>query len=201
MTSSSAPSQGPLRFKKQTNGVPKLQGVFTMRDQEGFPVDMSYEITKEHKWEVDWVEALADAARQCVLKYDALLEEIRMLEPEKVGNVQKIFAFGLMSCEGATFRDKAAHLYKRMHEPRREQKAMNSTQDPEQPAIPPLLSATGLAALRPGSNEALEAGCNCPVLDNAHGAGYFGLGKVWVMRLDCPIHGGEGGTRRTRKQV
>jgi len=64
--------------------------------------------------------------------------------------------------------------------------------------LPP---APGLAVLRPGSNEALEAGCNCPVLDNAHGAGYFGLGKVWVMRLDCPIHGGEGGTRRTRKQV
>ena len=107
---------GPLRWKTQINGVPKLQGVFTLRDQEGFPVDMSYEITKERGWEVDWVEALADAARQCILKYDALLEEIRMLEPAKVVIVQKIFACGLMSCEGATFCDKAAHLYNQMRE-------------------------------------------------------------------------------------
>jgi hypothetical protein len=107
---------GPLRWKTQINGVPKLQGVFTMRDQEGFPVDMSYEIAKERGWEVDWVEALADAARQSILKYDALIEEIRMLEPAKVESVQKIFACGLMSCEGKTFCDKAAHLYKRMRE-------------------------------------------------------------------------------------
>lgn len=107
---------GLLRLKAQINGVPKLQGVFIMRDQEGFPVDMSYEIAKERGWEVDWVEALADAARQCILKYDALLEEIRMLEPHKVEAVTNIFACGLMSCEGETFCDKAAHLYKRMRE-------------------------------------------------------------------------------------
>jgi hypothetical protein len=105
---------GPLRWKTQINGVPKLQGVFTMRDQEGFPVDMSYEIAKERGWEVDWLEALADAARQGILKYDALLEEIRMLEPTKVDAAQNIFASGLMSCESATFCDKSAHLYKRM---------------------------------------------------------------------------------------
>lgn len=104
----------PLRWKTQLSGVPKLQGVFTMRDQEGFPVDMAYEIAKERGGEVDWVEALADAARQCILKYDALLEEIRMLEPHKVEAVTNIFAGGLMACEGATFCDKAAHLYKRM---------------------------------------------------------------------------------------
>lgn len=46
------------------------------------------------------------------------------------------------------------------------------------------------AMLRPGSPEALASGCRCPVLDNAHGAGYLGLGKVWVMQMDCPLHGG-----------
>ncbi len=45
------------------------------------------------------------------------------------------------------------------------------------------------ADLRPGSPEALDAGCKCPVLDNAHGAGYLGLGKVWVMTMECPLHG------------
>lgn len=53
----------------------------------------------------------------------------------------------------------------------------------------PLAPGRALAALRPGSDEAIQAGCNCPVLDNAHGAGYLGLGKVWVMRTDCKIHG------------
>ena len=44
----------------------------------------------------------------------------------------------------------------------------------------------------PGSPEASAAGCNCPVLDNAHGRGYFGDGEKfgWVVRGDCPIHGG-----------
>lgn len=95
---------GPLRWKTQANGVPKLQGVFTMLDREGFPVDMSYEIAKEQGWDVDWIEALADAS----------VEEIRLLEPAKVDSVMKLFAGGLMSCEGATFCDKAEHLYRQM---------------------------------------------------------------------------------------
>jgi hypothetical protein len=107
---------GPLRWKSQINGVPKLQGVFTMRDQEGFPLDMAYEIAKERGWVVDWVEALADAARQCIFKYDALIEEIGMLEPDKLEGVKRIFACGLMSSEGATFCDKAKDLYRRMRE-------------------------------------------------------------------------------------
>lgn len=50
----------------------------------------------------------------------------------------------------------------------------------------------------PGSREALDAGCRCPVLDNAHGRGYLGGVKdeqgdtVFVMVVDCPIHGTPG---------
>jgi hypothetical protein len=106
----------PLRLKSQTNGVPKLQGVFTMRDQEGFPIDMSYELAKENGWEVDWVEALADAARQCIFKYDALIEEIKMLEPDRLDIVKRIFALGFMSSEGETFSKQASSLYNRMRE-------------------------------------------------------------------------------------
>lgn len=105
---------GPLRLKTQTNGVPRLQGVFTMRDQNGFPLDMAYELAKERGWEIDWVEALADAARQSVLKYDALVAELNILEPSKARSAVFIFADGLMSCDGETFCEKAANLHRAM---------------------------------------------------------------------------------------
>ena len=47
----------------------------------------------------------------------------------------------------------------------------------------------------PGSPEAQPLGCICPILDNAHGAGYLGGVKgadgetVFVVNLDCPPHG------------
>lgn len=41
----------------------------------------------------------------------------------------------------------------------------------------------------PGSESAREAGCTCPVLDNCHGAGYFGKHGVFVMSENCPLHG------------
>jgi hypothetical protein len=86
-----------------------------MRDQEGFPVDMSYEIAKENEWDIDWVEALADAARNCILKYDALIDEISMLEPDKLEGIKHIFAVGLMTSDGDSFTEKASSLYNRMH--------------------------------------------------------------------------------------
>ena len=48
----------------------------------------------------------------------------------------------------------------------------------------------------PGSSSAVDRGCTCPVYDNAHGAG---MGRdehgrvVYVMSLDCPLHGGKKG--------
>jgi len=40
--------------------------------------------------------------------------------------------------------------------------------------------------MSPGSPAAVEAGCTCPVLDNAHGEGI--RGAFWIND-DCPIHG------------
>ena len=40
----------------------------------------------------------------------------------------------------------------------------------------------------PGSEEAIEAGCICPVLDNEHGKGYMGLSGVFVYTQGCPVH-------------
>jgi hypothetical protein len=46
--------------------------------------------------------------------------------------------------------------------------------------------------LRPGSPEALKAGCSCAVLDNAYGAGRGGDGKRWGWWIsgNCPLHAG-----------
>lgn len=39
----------------------------------------------------------------------------------------------------------------------------------------------------PGSDAALEAGCECPVQDNGHGAGHKGTDD-YVYTLGCPVH-------------
>jgi len=43
----------------------------------------------------------------------------------------------------------------------------------------------------PGSPEAGEQGCRCPVLDNARGYGYLGIGPTagWWRSGNCPLHG------------
>jgi hypothetical protein len=45
----------------------------------------------------------------------------------------------------------------------------------------------------PGSDEAVEQGCMCPVLDNARGQGFMYGGKrsYWISGA-CPMHGGDG---------
>lgn len=40
---------------------------------------------------------------------------------------------------------------------------------------------------KPGSNDAVKAGCTCPVLDNARGAGWLGTGEFWFTE-GCPVH-------------
>lgn len=43
----------------------------------------------------------------------------------------------------------------------------------------------------PGSKEAIDAGCSCPVLDNRHGLGYphpvTGEPVYWINEW-CPLH-------------
>lgn len=45
--------------------------------------------------------------------------------------------------------------------------------------------------LSPGSQEAVDKGCLCPVMDNAHGAGIGGDGIRfgWWINEECPLHG------------
>lgn len=44
----------------------------------------------------------------------------------------------------------------------------------------------------PGSKEAIEAGCTCPVMDNEYGRGVFLDGKLYYINKQCPIHGTKG---------
>jgi hypothetical protein len=41
----------------------------------------------------------------------------------------------------------------------------------------------------PGSDEAIDKGCTCPVLDNAHGRGWKAGGEqcFWITQ-GCPLH-------------
>jgi hypothetical protein len=46
----------------------------------------------------------------------------------------------------------------------------------------------------PGSPEALEEGCTCPVLDNRHGEGIMLKGeRVFWFNARCPVHEREEG--------
>ena len=50
--------------------------------------------------------------------------------------------------------------------------------------------ATAAGVPNPGSKEALELGCLCPVLDNCHGLGRGQDGERygWWVNGYCPIH-------------
>ena len=42
----------------------------------------------------------------------------------------------------------------------------------------------------PGSAEAVDQGCTCPIIDNNYGKGYLGQKGIFVQFDDCPLHGG-----------
>lgn len=63
---------------------------------------------------------------------------------------------------------------------------------PDVKRVSPAEVAAALGAepwLPPGSDEALAAGCKCPVLDNARDRGYMGCPGAWVKLATCPLHG------------
>jgi hypothetical protein len=85
------PKKSPLYFTGLTpDGRLLLGGVFRMKDEVGFPLDMSYEIAKEKGWLIDWMEYLADAGRQKQPKIESCLREIGYLlgedEAKKIGD-------------------------------------------------------------------------------------------------------------------
>lgn len=45
-----------------SSGVPLIAGVWTLWEQEGFPLEMSHLICQDSGWAVDWAEAMVDAS-------------------------------------------------------------------------------------------------------------------------------------------
>lgn len=43
-------------------------------------------------------------------------------------------------------------------------------------------------APNPGTEEAQQQGCECPVMDNHYGRGWDGSGKVFVYNMGCKLH-------------
>ena len=54
--------------------------------------------------------------------------------------------------------------------------------------------------MTPGSKEAIDKGCTCPILDNAHGKGYMGASGAFVISADCPVHLSDEAIRECIKQ-
>jgi len=40
-----------------------------------------------------------------------------------------------------------------------------------------------------GSDQAIDLGCTCPIMDNEYGKGYMGMEDVFVFNTQCPLHG------------
>lgn len=40
----------------------------------------------------------------------------------------------------------------------------------------------------PGSDDAVAAGCTCPVMDNGRGRGYMGVAGLFWYSATCPVH-------------
>lgn len=115
-------TSGPLIVRHMANGKPRLQGVFRLQDQEGFPVDMSYEEAKKNGIEIDWVEALVDAGRQGIEKYDSLCGQIALLiGDDQTRAVTRIFASAFMEFKPPVddgsyfFPETCKKIYEHMH--------------------------------------------------------------------------------------
>jgi hypothetical protein len=78
------------------DGVILVGGVWTLWNQEGFPLEMSHIICIENGWAIDWMEAMADASQSndC----PSLMKSIETFLPEqtlsrlKTGFIQMVSA-------------------------------------------------------------------------------------------------------------
>lgn len=52
----------------------------------------------------------------------------------------------------------------------------------------------------PGSKEAIEKGCNCPILDNSYGKGYYGKKGIYVITIGCPLHDKKKNRKKKERQ-
>ena len=68
---------GPLRFIMQADGRLRVLGVWTLKVQEGFPLDCSCQACRERDMDIDWVEVIADAINRG--EFISLEKEVKIL--------------------------------------------------------------------------------------------------------------------------
>ena len=93
-------------------GKPLIAGLFVLKDQEGFPLDMAYEKAKEYG-EPDWAECLADAGRRGIKQYDSVTRELGfLLGPDVRDDIENRFnMWGAINAEpGDDFMDVCSRM-------------------------------------------------------------------------------------------
>lgn len=88
-------------------GQPLIAGLFAMKDQHGFPLDMSIEECRIRGMQPDWLEYLADAGRQPDWKLDAAVDEMKLIVGDGADEIMNRFKQmgALFRQEGDTFSD------------------------------------------------------------------------------------------------
>lgn len=78
----SSPSNDEIIYMTgcRLEGTPLIGGVWTLRDQEGFPLEMSHLVCRDKGWAIDWLEAMADASRSN--NCPALMKAVEAFLPE-----------------------------------------------------------------------------------------------------------------------
>lgn len=80
-------TKSPLYFTGKTpDGKLLLGGVFRMHDQEGFPIEASFEECQRKGWQVDWAEALADCWLNDPMKMDNFVGQAALLGVAGLGD-------------------------------------------------------------------------------------------------------------------
>lgn len=77
-----------------TRNRPQWAGVYTMQTQEGFPVDMSFEMLREKGYDVDWREAYLSAMERHPNEYETLVSQAKQLDPELASESERGFQIG-----------------------------------------------------------------------------------------------------------
>lgn len=73
-------SKSPLQLTGiTTEGKLVINGIFTMQDQVGFPLDASFEECKRYGVQIDWLEALCSCWLNDCLKFDSFVKQASLL--------------------------------------------------------------------------------------------------------------------------
>ena len=77
-----------------TRGNPKIAGVYDLQTQEGFPIEMSFELAGERNQDSDWVEAFLSALERHPNEYETLVKQAKLLDPEYAEECERGFQLG-----------------------------------------------------------------------------------------------------------